>query len=487
MATTKAKRLMHQYSSKSMQDALNEIRRGKMSILSASVKYGVPRSTLQDRLHGRVADGVTRMGPPTILTNNEEELLVKWCQDLAKCGFPLKMDDLLNSAQAIIKTDKRPNPFSNNRPGRKWFVNFIKRHPSLKLREAEGINTRRAKITEQIIKKWFKELKQFLVERNALNILEDPSRIFNVDENSYCMCPATGKVLTPKVYRNLYSIQKGQENEMATVSVLLAFSANGKTVDPMLAFPFVPTPNDIANSLPDGWFLGKSETGWITCDMLFEYIAEVHNWLNNNNVTRPIILFLDGHKAHMTLNLSQFCNTNQIILYALPPNAAHIMQPADVSVFEPIKLDWKRTVREWQTQTPNSNKVLTKSNFCDFLHWVLSDIDMADTIRQSFWKCGLYPFSADNVDYTKCIRNLEEEPQELAKDEEEAVKSFSPADVNNAIEIINLIRTQLLKRGIDPDTVIEEICALKELKYSQDMKESEDVVKSETFEFISLN
>ncbi|KAG5895651.1 hypothetical protein JTB14_008660 [Gonioctena quinquepunctata] len=52
-------------------------------------------------------------------------------------------------------------------------------------------------------------------------------------------------------------------------------------------------------------------------------------WLEDNHVEKPIILFLDGHRSHMTQTLSEFCQNNGIVLYALPPNTTHILQPAD--------------------------------------------------------------------------------------------------------------------------------------------------------------
>lgn len=44
----------------------------------------------------------------------------------------------------------------------------------------------------------------------------------------------------------------------------------------------------------------------------------------------------------MTMPLSEYCQRNGIIVYALPPNSTPIMQPADVSVFKPLKAEWKK-------------------------------------------------------------------------------------------------------------------------------------------------
>ena len=57
--------------------ALRQIRDGAMSRHRASVAYGIPRTTLIDRLHGRVADDATS-GPSSILTPAEEKTLVNY-------------------------------------------------------------------------------------------------------------------------------------------------------------------------------------------------------------------------------------------------------------------------------------------------------------------------------------------------------------------------------------------------------------------------
>lgn len=461
----KGKRSFHKYTENALNDALNAIRRGDISILGASKKYGVPRATLQDKLSGRAPEGPRKMGPPTILTTAEEEHLKKWCLDLAKCGFPIKIDELLNTVQKNLNEDKRVTPFKDSRPGRKWFNAFLRRHPDLSIRESEGITKGRAIVTEETIRKWFSDLKTFLEEQNATDILEDPSRIFNGDETSFSMCPKTGKVLAPKGYRNVYSIQKGNEKE--TVTVLLVFSANGKTVNPMVVFPFKRVPKDVVNSLPETWFLGKSETGWMISDVFFEYIANcVHKWLEENQVPRPVLLFVDGHKSHMTMELSEFCENNKIILYALPPNTTHIMQPADVSVFKPLKSEWKNTLREWQNKTENINKVLSKCTFCPLLHSVLSAIDLEDTIKNGFRKCGLYPFNPENVDYTKCVRNN----LERMTNRSDANNGLHLMDFDKAIQVINLISSRLNSRGIDANIVVEEIESLKNSEGEQDIE-----------------
>lgn len=114
------------YPESALAAALNSITDNGRSIRSPNKKFNVPRATLHDRIHGRILEGPRKMGPVTILTDEEES---KWCLDLAKCGFARKKDDLLSTVKKIISNDNRPNSFANGRPGKTWYASFLRRHP----------------------------------------------------------------------------------------------------------------------------------------------------------------------------------------------------------------------------------------------------------------------------------------------------------------------------------------------------------------------
>ena len=65
-------------------------------------------------------------------------------------------------------------------------------------------------------------------------------------------------------------------------------------------------------------------------------------WAAHQEITFPIILYVDGHSLHLSLEAAEFCAVNGIILYCLLPNATHLLQPADVGVFSSMKASWVR-------------------------------------------------------------------------------------------------------------------------------------------------
>lgn len=458
------KRPIHKYSEKALRDALFEIRENNVSVRKASRIYGVPKTTLHDRLSGRIAEKPRKMGPPPVLNEAEEKAIVEWCVNLAKSGFPRKMDDVLNTVQKIIlsKVTETNNankkiPFVNGRPGKKWYSAFFRRNPELVHRSAENLSKGRAVLTVETIKKWFDDLKQYLKTENAEEILQDPTRIYNGDETSLALCPKTGKIIAPRGHKNVYQIVSGKEKEALTV--LLVVSASGAIAHPCVVFPYLRPPKDIRESMDPSWCLGLSETGWMRSEVFYEYVANSFNpWLEASNIKKPILFFIDGHKSHLTMSLSEFCTNNGIILYALPPNATHIIQPCDVSVFKPLKTDWQATVREWQMNEMNINQVLTKAKFCPLLKKVLQNPNLPESIRNGFRRCGLFPFDPNAVDYSKCVQNVLEK---LDSNNETNTTPITNEYIEITTNTLRALQSNLEDRGVDVEIIFEELLKAK--------------------------
>ncbi|XP_050681505.1 uncharacterized protein LOC126976946 [Leptidea sinapis] len=449
-------RRLFSYKEEDLKNAIDSIKNQLMGYREACRYYGVPFATVHDRLSGKVAvNKKPKVGPDPVLGVQGEEKLTKWIIDMAKCGFPLNKQDLLESVSKIIAKSGAKTPFKDGKPGDTWYQKFLKRHPQISIREPEGINNARAVLTEKRIRCWFKDLREFIESIDAMDIFQDPDRIFNGDETGFSLSPKSGKVLGPKGYKNLYVIKKNNEKE--NITVLLVFSASGQLCPPLVIFPYVRPPKALVDNMPESWVLGRSESGWMKSDVFYEYITNDFNaWLTKNKVKRPIILFIDGHKSHMTFPLSEFCQANGIILYALPPNSTHMLQPADVSVFRPLKQNWKTTVKEWQSD--NINQVVTKLNFCSVLNKTLTETHLADIISNGFRRCGLYPLNEDAVDYTKCVKDTQQNVgRERVQHQNASEKTATAKEFDAAIKVISILKSELAERSIESGHILEEI------------------------------
>ncbi|XP_067004498.2 uncharacterized protein [Anabrus simplex] len=402
------------YTQAALEAAVLDVKNG-VSKKAAARKHGIPRATLQFRLSDRFQK--TERGPAPILTHDEESLLVKWLLECSKKGFPRRKGDIKVSVHEFIRLSDRPNPFKDNMPGDGWYKAFLKRHPQIRLRTCEAITAASSCLSESDVRKWFSSIEICLTEEGSFQILQDPTRVFNGDETNFLLCPNNGKVLAEKAVKNVYEIDRGLAK--ASITVMFTFSASGCIVPPMIIYPNQRIRAEIQNSIPDPeWGIGRSDNGWMKAELFYEYIANIFSpYLTKHNIQRPVILFVDGHKSHLTCQLSELCTELQIVLVSLYPNATRILQPADVAAFKPLKDGWKQGVQQWRRDHPTD--VITKENFAPLLKSVIDKHVKKETLISGFKACGIYPWDPNAVDYTKCLGKDTSSSGQLSQEHEE--------------------------------------------------------------------
>jgi hypothetical protein len=171
-----------------------------------------------------------------------------------------------------------------------------------------------------------------------------------------------------KETKNVYSIEKGSSKE--NITVMFTFSADIKTCCPAIAYSYKRIPEKISESVPAEWGIAQSDNGWTTAEVFFKYIAKVfHRYLVTEGIKFAVVLSVDGHKSHLMYQLSLLCSELETEVVELYPNATRILQPADVAVFRPIKISWRRAVTKWYTN--HQGRVLDKVSFPPLLKEVI--------------------------------------------------------------------------------------------------------------------
>ncbi len=159
------------------------------------------------------------------------------------------------------------------------------------------------------------------------------------------------------------------------ITVLIGGNARGVKTPPLVMFPYQRLPGNIVKDMPASWAFGRSTSGWMTAESFYEYITNCfHPWLMKNNIALPIIFFVDGHSSHITYHLSEFCRDKEIILIALHPNATHLMQPMDVSVFRSMKCHWQQAALDYPRN--NNGGRITRETFAKVLQQVIYNNDI---------------------------------------------------------------------------------------------------------------
>ena len=110
---------------------------------------------------------------------------------------------------------------------------------------------------------------------------------------------------------------------------------------------------------PDDALYAKSDSGWIDSELFLTWLKTI--FLKYVVPQRPVMLLIDGHKSHMTLDAIDLCRSNDVILFCLPPHTTHALQPLDVSVFKSLKDSFAKTVRALSFK--KHNLIVTKREF----------------------------------------------------------------------------------------------------------------------------
>lgn len=431
MASTKGKK-ERIYGQSTLEEAVRMVQAKEISLSQASIKYKISKGTLHNKIHGKTPIQC-RKGPQTLLTKDEEDKIADWILNMAKIGYPVSDDDVRKTVGLLFESKGQ----ADMKPGKKWMQLFLLRHPNITKRHAEIISKAKASITEPMIRKWFEALHQYLQEENAEDILSHPERIFNLDETGVQLCPTTGVILAPKNYRSINNIAPDQKE--LCVTVLFNFSANGETVSPLIVYPLQRISIEVAQSVPDDWVIGRSDSGLMTGQIFLEYIKNIFvPWLQSNSVPLPILLVVDGNKSYIKLNmeLREYCVEHEIMLYYLLPNTTHILQPCDVGIFGPLKAAWRTSVRIHKL---NENVMITRANFAKLFSQAFNNVITENLIKNGFKACGIFPFNPDAVDYTS-LPNTENRKEEI--------ENFVPVqEYTTAITVIEkTIKTKTLQK-----------------------------------------
>jgi Tc5 transposase DNA-binding domain/helix-turn-helix, Psq domain len=115
------------YSKETLEVALEEISEGA-SIRATSVKYDIPRSTLQERLKA-LHNGNPEKKCQSLLVPQEEATIADWIEDCAEKGDPLTQQDVRALAtELLVKRGER----AEGQPLTKgWMRNFLIRNSQI--------------------------------------------------------------------------------------------------------------------------------------------------------------------------------------------------------------------------------------------------------------------------------------------------------------------------------------------------------------------
>ena len=185
--------------------------------------YNLPVESLRRRIIGSVELNC-RPGPPTVLTEEEEERLADYLIQMSEMGYGISREGVMGMAYTIVERSKRSHPYLEGSAGRAWFEGFMRRHPKLTVRSPQPLSYCRVLCSNKdTITDFFGKLGSIYGRQN---LISKPMHIYNCDETGVTVTIVVkpNKVVAELGKRNMYAISAAERGKTHTILYIVCVS-----------------------------------------------------------------------------------------------------------------------------------------------------------------------------------------------------------------------------------------------------------------------
>lgn len=341
---------------------------------------GPPRSTLGDRIAGRISRSEVNQ-PNQRLSPVQEEHLAEWVLVQESIGLSPTHAQIRAFAGRILWAKHDALPL-----GKRWMSNFIRRNPVLKTKKQHRIDSVRVSgATTNIIKPWFRKL-----EVPAIKAIKPENR-WNMDEAGIMEGQGENGLVVGSAEKRF--IQKKQPGSRVWTSFIECISAAGKALKPLVIYKGKSVQQQWFGLDVDdykGWKFEATDNGWTTDATALEWLKLVFIPQSAPRDPREHrLLILDGHGSHETTEFMWECFKNKIHLLFLPPHTSHVLQPLDLSIFSPLKRAYRKHLSA--LLITNDSTPIGKRKFLECYKQARIDALTYLNCKQGWSASGLWP------------------------------------------------------------------------------------------------
>ena len=335
------------WSAEGMKRALEELQGGQKTAYVLSKEYQIPLTTLiRSSKKGGAAISGGRVKP--VFSETLERELVMYVLEMSKRLLGLTFDDLRGMAFELATANNLEMPGSwkrDKKAGRDWAAGFIKRFPAISLRKPEATSLARASgFNKPSVEKFFEVLGGLMVAHHF-----PPHRIFNVDETGLSTTHVPPKVLARAGQKQIGKITSQERGK--NVTAVCCMNAVGTFVPPMMIFPRVRFRDDLIREAPIGTIGVAQQSGWMNKELFVEWLQHFVKVVKPT-VDEPVLLVLDNHCSHVSLETVTFAREHFLTMLSFPPHCSHRLQPLDRTVYGPMKTYYNKACNDFMISNP---------------------------------------------------------------------------------------------------------------------------------------
>lgn len=108
---------------------------------------------------------------------------------------------------------------------------------------------------------------------------------------------------------------------------------------------------------------------------------------------KKILLIMDGHSSHKSLEAVEMARQNGIVMLCLPPHTTHQMQPLDKTFYGPLKVNYNRECDKWMVT--NAGRRISQYDQASLFSAAFIRSATMEKAVSGFRSTGLWPFNPD--------------------------------------------------------------------------------------------
>lgn len=354
-----------------------------VSIRQAAKEVGFHESTLRDRLKKGGGNKLGRFRATFSLEQEKE--LVSHCIDLDKRFFGLTLKSLRFLIFKYAADNNLPHQFSAEAQlaGRDFTRAFMKRN-KLSLRVPRKTSVARTMGFNRVqLSQYFDNLEAVMKKYSFA-----PSQIFNMDETGVQTVPnILPKHVAPTGKKEVAKAVAAEQGQ--TVTAVCAVSPIGYFVPPFFIYARKRENRLLIKGGPLGCDMAVTDKGYMNTPTFIKWLKHFQKYAKPNE-SNPILLILDNHISHISLEAVTFAKANHIHLLTLPPHSSHKTQPLDRCIFRPLKAYYDAAVDSWDVSHPG--ETFSVYNVAETFKVAFEKASTVENAATSFKATGIYPF-----------------------------------------------------------------------------------------------
>lgn len=147
------------------------------------------------------------------------------------------------------------------------------------------------------------------------------------------------------------------------------------------------------NGAPTGslGLANSRRSGWMTRELFLKVLEHMVNFTKCSQ-ENPILVVMDNHETHCSLNAVVYAKKHGTVLVTFPPHTSHRLQPSDVTVYSAFKTKLAQAMNNWMISNPG--RTITIHDLTGLVNIAYETSFTIKNITEGFRRTGLWPINS---------------------------------------------------------------------------------------------